>query len=153
MNFIRLLPLLLAQAGTPAPAILGNWTLNVAKSHYGGGAEARKSETMICGLDDDTHCSIVSERANGRTVRMRFRGVTNGSAGTVTGADDLDQVILKHIDANTLDATFLFKGKPVFAYRAVRSADRKTLTFTAVDPKTRSPLKSVIVYEATRGPR
>jgi hypothetical protein len=145
------LALLSAQPGTPAAAILGNWTLNAAKSRYGGGAEQRKSETMVCGMDSDTHCSVISERANGKTVRMRFGGVTNGSPGWVTGADDLDQVILKHVDSNTLDATFLFKGKPAFAYRAVRSVDKKTLTITAVDTKTRAPLKSVVVYDATRG--
>ena len=145
------LTFLAAQPGTPVPAIFGNWKLNVARSRYGGGAEVRKSETMTCGFDNDTHCSIVSERANGKVVQMRFHAVANGVPGVVTGSDSLDQVILKHVNESTLDATFLFDGKPVFAYRAVRAADRKTLTITAVDTKTRAPLKSVVVYDAARG--
>lgn len=153
MQLALLLAFVVTQAGTPAPAIFGNWALNTARSRYGGGAELRKSETMICGMSDVAHCSLTSERANGQTRRMRFRGKTDGTPGEVTGTDSLDQVILRHIDENTTDATFLFKGKAVNAYRAVRSADRKTLIMTAVDPKTRAPLKSVIVYDAARGVR
>jgi hypothetical protein len=153
MNFAFILVLVAAQAGTPAPSIFGNWALNTAKSRFGGGAERRKSETMTCGMSDVTHCSVISERANGRTLRMRFRGKTDGTLGEVTGADSVDQVILKRVDENTTDATFLFEGKAVNAYRAVRSADKKTLTMTAVDPKTRAPLKSLIVYDAARGVR
>jgi hypothetical protein len=46
-----------------------------------------------------------------------------------------------------VDATFTYNGKPVFAYRAVRSNDGRSLTIISVDPVTRAALTSVVVYE------
>ena len=55
---------------------------------------------------------------------------------------------LVRIDDSIAEATFENRGKPVFAYRVVRSDDRRSLTIVAVDPVTRAALSSVVVYDA-----
>jgi hypothetical protein len=60
---------------------------------------------------------------------------------------DADQVSLRRVDDFVADATFTYKGKPVFGYRAIRSDDSRSLTIVAVDPVSRVILNSVIVYD------
>lgn len=47
----------------------------------------------------------------------------------------------------TRNAIFFLRGRPVFAYRAVRSEDGRSLTSVSVDPETKRVLTSVIVYD------
>jgi hypothetical protein len=133
---------------SPGNPLLGRWVLDVGRSHYGGGAEPRKRETFtVRASGDGVSCTIESVRQDGRALIGRFTAAYDGVPRPASGIPDIDQVALRRVDAHVADATFSLRGRPVFAYRAVRSGDGRTLTIVSVDPKTRAVGESVIVYE------
>ncbi len=126
----------------------GNWALNVARTHYGGGAEPRQRETFRCTrTDNGVDCTIESQRADGHNVVGGFSAAYDGTPGPTRGIPDVDHVQLIKVNASIADATFTWRGKSVFAYRAVRSGDARSLTIISVDPVTRTVLNSVVVYD------
>jgi hypothetical protein len=136
-----------ASAQSSGNPLEGRWVLDVGRSHYGGGAEPRRSETMTCRAHGDgVNCTIESVRQDGRKIVGRFDAPYDGTPRPATGIPDIDQVALRRLDAHIADATFSFHGRPVFGYRAVRSKDGRTLTVIAVDPTTRVVHESVVVY-------
>ena len=136
------------QQSTPYP-LIGTWQLNPLRSHYGGGAEPRVRETMVCrGEAVVIACTTESVRPDGRTVTASFMAPDDGTNGPVRGIEEMDSVKLVRVNSARVDATFSLHGRPVFGYRAQRSTDGKLLTITAVDPVTRATRQSVIVYDA-----
>ncbi len=136
-----------AQQPTTDP-LSGRWELNVARTHYGGGAEPRRRESFHCtqtagGVD----CTIQGQRADGRTVVGGFTAAYDGTPGPTRGIPDVDHVQLTRVSASIADATFTQRGRAVFAYRAVRSSGTRSLTIISVDAVTRAVLHSVVVYD------
>ena len=130
-----------------ADPLAGKWTLNLQRSHYGGGAEPRRQETLICQFDRDVlKCTIESVRANGRKLVGTFTAPYDGKRHPAAGIPDVDEVTLQKLDEFIADATFSYKGKPVFGYRAIRSDDGRSLTIVSVEPTTRVVQSSVVVY-------
>ena len=126
----------------------GKWELNVGRTHYGGGAQSRQSESFTCVPNrSGVECAIASVRTGGSRIDGGFVAAYDGTPGPTRGMADVDQVRLIRVNASIADATFTFKGQPVFAYRAVRSADGRSLTIISVDPASRAVLNSVIVYD------
>ena len=137
-----------AAAQKKSDPLIGRWELNLAKSHYGGGAEPRKKETFICQPQGKAiSCVIHSERVDGKHIEGAFTATYDGPPATVTGIPDVDQISLHRVDDSVVAATFRNGGSPVFAYRAERSADGRSLVITSVNPITRRKLKSVVVYD------
>jgi hypothetical protein len=134
--------------GIAEDPLIGHWLLNASRSHYGGGAEPRTSESFICvEHKPGINCSIESTYASGRRVAGGFTAGFDGAAGPTHGISDADSVRLSSVNDSTTDATFSKNGIPAYAYRAVRSQKGRVLTITSVDPATRAPLASVIVYD------
>jgi hypothetical protein len=132
----------------PADPLTGKWELNVARTHYGGGAEPRIRESFVCdAAGAGVRCTIRSVRTDGRTVVGDFTARYDGSPGPTHGISDVDAVRLTKVNESIADATFALGGRPVFAYRAVRSADGRSLTIISVEPTSRAVLNSVVVYE------
>lgn len=133
---------------SPADPLVGRWELNVARTHYGGGAELRTRESFVCApAGAGVACTIESVRADGRTLAGGFTAAYDGPPGPTRGIPEMDHVRLHRVSASIADATFTFQGRPVFAYRAVRSSDGRSLTVIAVDPVSRAVLNSVVVYD------
>lgn len=129
--------------------LVGRWDLNVARSHYGGGAEARRQELFVCeAVNGFLRCTTTSVRIGGRKVVVTFTARDDGTPSPVGGLDDIDEISLTRIDRSIVDATFRLRGQPVFAYRAIRATDGGSLTVVSVDPVSRTVLRSVIVYDA-----
>ena len=134
------------QPGTDPLA--GRWELNVDRSHYGGGADPRQRESFICATTSvGVDCTIESVRSDGRVVVGGFAGTYGGAPAPTRGIPDVDRVRLVRVNASIADATFTLQGRPVFAYRAVRSAHGRSLTIISVDPDSRAVLNSVVVYD------
>ena len=93
------------------------------------------------------HCVIRSVRADGRAVVGEFAVALDGVGGPVSGIDGVDEVQLSQSRDSVLDATFHWQGRPVFAYRALRSEDGRSLMIVSVDPITRVVLTTVVVYD------
>ena len=129
-------------------ALTGRWELNVARSHYGGGAEPRTREVFACTVRGaDVSCTIRSVRQGGQTLVGRFDAAYGGPPGPTRGIPDVDHVKLVRTSDAISDATFTLRGQPVFAYRAVRSTSGRALTIISVSPVTRAVLNSVVVYD------
>ena len=135
----------MAQSADP---LAGRWKLNLARTHYGQGVDRRKEETFVwkSGKHGVT-CTINSVRSDGRRLVGTFSAAYDGKDYATTGVKDIDNVRLQLVNESIVDATFSYKGKPVFAYRAVRSDNGRSLTIISVDPVTRAALTSVVVYE------
>jgi hypothetical protein len=128
--------------------LVGRWALNLDRSHYGGGAERRRQEMFICQLDGALlKCTIESVRADGRKLVGTFTAPYDGKRHPATGIPDVDEVTLLKSDDFIADATFSYKGRPVFGYRSVRSDDGRSLTIVSVEPTTRAVHSSVVVYD------
>jgi hypothetical protein len=144
-----------ARGPIPQPAddpLSGRWILNVERTHYGGGAEVRQRETFDCKRDRTVvECRIESVRAGGRRIVGGFTAAYDGPAGPTRGIPDVDQVRLTKVSASIADATFTYQGRAVFAYRAVRSTNGRSLTIISVAPDSRVVLNSVVVYDQRKG--
>lgn len=131
-----------------ADPMSGKWALNLSRTHYGGGAEPRKKEAFTCELQKVIlRCTITSDRLNGKHIVGTFAAAYDGKPYATTGIPDVDRVSLRRVDDHVADATFYYKGKPVFGYRAIKSDDGRSLTIVAVDPMARTILNSVVVYD------
>lgn len=93
-------------------------------------------------------CTTTSVRADERTVVGAFTARDDGTPSRVQGIEGMDEVILTRINASIADATFKRRGRAVFAYRAVRGLNGRSITIISVDPVTRAALHSVVVYDA-----
>ena len=128
--------------------LTGKWVLNVGRTHYGGGAEPRKQEVFICEADRQLlRCTIRSDRLDGKRVVGTFAAAYDGKSYPATGIPDVDRVSLLRVDDHVADATFTYKSRPVFGYRAIKSDDGRSLTIVAADPIARTVLNSVVVYD------
>ena len=139
---------------TPSPPqsaanpLRGAWRLNVGKTRYGASAERRRQETFVCdGPDEQLRCRIEGTRADGRRLRGEFSAALDGEAGPVRGVADIDQVRLRFVAEGIVDATFSYRGTPLFGYRAYQSEDGKSLTVVSVAPVSRVALTTSVVYD------
>lgn len=146
-TFLFILWMAVAPAARPPVALVGDWELNLGRTHYGPTVERRTRERFTCTQDGDRlECVIRALRAGGRETVGRFSGPLNGAPAPVTGIPDVDQVRLR-VDGGVVEATFSLHGAPVFGYRAYRSDDGRSLAIVTVDPVTRAALQTVVVYD------
>ncbi len=59
---------------------------------------------------------------------LKYDARFDGKRYPVTCADGYDQVLIRKVDARTLEEKFWFKGKPVLTNRMTLGADGKELT-------------------------
>lgn len=132
----------------PTVPLIGDWQLNVGRTHYGPGVDRRRRELMTCtGETDSVRCVIRSVRADGHELTGWFSASLDGRTAPVTGVPDVDEVQLRRPSASLVDATFRSRGRPVFGYRAMRADDGRSLMVVAVDPVTRAAATTVVVYD------
>jgi hypothetical protein len=129
-------------------ALVGDWQLNLARTHYGPGVDRRRSERFSCATQaNQLRCVIRSIRADGRQFTGRFVAPMDGTGALVTGIPDIDEIQLRRPSGAFLDATFLSRGQPAFGYRAFQSQDGRSLMIVSVDPVSRVALTTVVVYD------
>jgi len=146
-TFLFVLWMAAAPVVRPPVALVGDWELNLARTHYGPAVERRIRERFTCTQDGDRlECVIRAVRAGGRQTVGRFTAPLNRAPAPVTGITDLDQVRLR-VDGGVLEATFSLRGAPLFGYRAYRSDDGRSLAIVTVDPVTHAALQTVVVYD------
>jgi hypothetical protein len=131
-----------------AVPLVSEWSLDLARTHYGPGVDRRRSEMFSCAAQgDQIRCEVRSVRADGHEAVGRFTAPLDGTGALVTGISDVDEVRLRRPSDSLLDATFLLRGTPVFGYRALQSSDGRSLMFISVDPVSRVALTTVVVYD------
>jgi len=131
-----------------AVPLVGDWRLNLARTHYGPGVDRRRSELFSCAAQGNRiRCEIRSVRADGHEVVGRFTAPLDGTSAPATGIPGVDEIQLRRPSDSLLDATFLVRGTPIFGYRALQSSDGRSLMFISVDPVTRVALTTIVVYD------
>lgn len=134
-----------AQEAVP---LVGNWQLNIGRTHYGPGVDRRRRERMACSAETaGVHCVIRSVRSDGRELIGQFTAAVDGIAAPVTGIPDVDEVRLRAPHVSLVDAIFFFHNKPVFGYRAFPSEDGQSLIIVSIDPVSGAAATTVVVYD------
>jgi len=117
-----------AQSGDP---VLGTWTLNVAKSKYSLGPAPKIQTRTYTAAANGYKFSAKGVDAEGKATTTEFTAAYDGKFHAVTGNPAVDSIMVKKIDANTVEATQTKGGKPVSKTTRAISKDGKTLTSTA----------------------
>lgn len=127
---------------------IGTWTLNVAKSKYAPGPPPRNLTIKYEAAGRGVRVTTRGEEADGRPIRIEYVANYDGKNWPVTGAPDYDTVVLRVIDASTVEITRKRIGLVVQTVRRVVSKDGNALTTvtTGVDGAGRH-VKEVAVFD------
>ena len=141
-----------ACGGTDAATlpIVGIWEMDTSRTRYLA-AEPRRSEMFRCSAAGDrVRCAIVSERDNGMIYDTRFDAQVDGPRALVKGISDVQEVQLSYRDKPILDATFFDRNRPVYTWRARRSANGDTLLIDRIDVTGEGPRAATTTYRRVR---
>ena len=133
----------LAVAADP-PAVIGSWTLDLAKSKYQPASSAPKSETLSYEMvGDSTKLTARIETAGGQVVEGGGTYKADGKSYPLSGNPDFDALSVRRLNRLEARGTLMQAGKVVGHVSTVTSRDGKTYTMTttlttASGQKTRS---------------
>ena len=140
-------------ATSPADMLAGEWHLNVERSRYGPSAQPRRAERLECAPSPRRmRCRLHSEFVSGAVVEAGFEVDARDGTGPVRGLAELDSVHLAPIAPGVVEATFSRRGRPIVAYRVYGSGNHQSLLFMSIDPTTRRPLTTGVVYDRVARP-
>src|ERR1700736_3438098 len=148
--FTATLLVVLALSVTPAAADQhsGTWKMNPAKSKYSPGPAA-KNITLKVG-SDEKGIKIDSEGTDGdgNPTPVQYEAKLDGKDYPVTGIPYGDMVVVKRIDANTIQTTIKKGDLVVMTVTSKVSADGKTRTstFNGKDAQGHT-VHNVVVYD------
>ena len=132
-----------------ADSQLGSWTLNLAKSNYNPGP-APKSETRVYEPFGKNGVTARFDRvdAEGHKIAISYSANYDGKDYKYLGSLDADTVVLKRVDAYTVEATLKKGGTVVQTSSAVVSKDGKTRTLTTSGKNGKGELfHNVVVFD------
>lgn len=123
-------PAALASAQSSDP-VVGTWVLNVAKSTYSPGPAPRSLTRTYTAAGNGYTFVAKGIDAEGNPISTEFTALYDGKYYPSLGNPIADSIMVKRIDANTVEATQTKAGKVVIRTTRVVSKDGKTLTSTA----------------------
>jgi hypothetical protein len=126
----------------------GTWKMDPAKSKYSPGPAAKSLTLKVA--SDATGVKIDSEGIDGEgnPTHVQYDAQLDGKDYPVTGLPYGDMVVVKRIDANTIQTTIKKGDKVVMTVTSKVSADGKTRTSTFIgkDAQGRA-VHNVVVYD------
>lgn len=132
---------------------VGNWKINLSKSHFKTAPAPKNQTVMIVPQGKDgAKVTVDAVNAKGEKSTIEYAGQYDGKQNprTETGAGAIggQTVALKRIDAYTAERVTYLNGKKLVTEKWEISADGKTRTVTqsGVDPAGKH-VENVIVYE------
>ena len=131
-------------------AFAGAWKINVTKSTFAKGHEA-KDMTLVVAIEGDTAAVTLNGTVgDGQTISFKYTVPTTGGPVNYTeGAPPAGITdALKNIDDRTVEFTSTMNGKQILKQHIVAGADHKTMTIreSGVDEKGQA-FKGVYVYD------
>ncbi len=140
-------PAVAAIAQTPE-AVIGTWVLNVAKSKYDPGPAAKSQTRTYTTAPNGYKFSSDGVNAAGEKAHVEFTAAFDSKYHAMTGSSTSDSIMLKRVDANTVESTQKKGAKEVVHTTRVISKDGKTLTTTAKGTNAEGkPYTNVEVFE------
>lgn len=126
----------------------GTWKMDPAKSKYSPGPAAKSLTLKV--ESDEKGVKIDSEGIDGEgnPTHVQYDAKLDGKDYPVTGLPYGDMVVVKRIDANTIQTTIKKGDKVVMTVTSKVSADGKTRTSTFIgkDAQGRA-VHNVVVYD------
>jgi len=110
--------------------LAGTWTLNVAKSSYGGGTPPKSQTTTLHAMDGGLHEVVERVNADGTMTEWEVAAKYDGKDYAVAGDPVRDTVALTKIDDYTVDIVNKKGGTIVSRMRIVVARDGNTRTNT-----------------------
>jgi hypothetical protein len=131
--------------GVPA---LGTWKLNVAKSKFSPGPAPKSTTVTFSAAGQGVKAVVDGAGPDGGKIHWEYTANFDGKAYPVTGNPDGDMVVMKRVNANTIETAYTLKGKPTVTNTRVLSADGKTLTVTSTGTNAQGQkINNVQVFE------
>ena len=127
---------------------VGTWRLNLAKSKYIPGPAPYEGTLKIEPETNGLKFTIHGTDDEGKPVDFEFSPRFDGKDYRVTGLPEADTVVLKRINANTIEIVTKKNGKLVMTTRSVVAKDGKTRTSTQKGTNARGErVNNTMVYE------
>ena len=117
------------RAQTAVPG-LGAWKLNPAKSKFSPGPAPKSSTVTFTAAGQGFKAVIDSVSPADQKTHWEYTADFDGKPHPVTGNPDGDMVVIKRVNATTVESTYTLKGKQTTVNTRVVSADGKTMTVT-----------------------
>src|SRR5262245_4724076 len=134
-------------AQTPAPG-MGSWTINLAKSKFSPGPAPKSATVTFSAAGDGVKAVVDTVSPTGAKTHWEYTASFDGKPHPVTGNPDGDMVVLKRVNATTVETAYTLKGKPTTVNTRVVSADGKTMTVTTKGMNAQGQkVENVQVYE------
>ena len=114
-----------------ADPFVGTWILNLAKSKYTPGPPPKSATLVISRQGTTVTVTVDAVNAAGVASHWMYAAAPDGKDYPASGNPDVDAVVMKAIDARTVDVVQKKAGKPTLTVRRSVSADGKTLTVTS----------------------
>jgi len=143
-----LVALALSVTVTVADQHSGTWKMNPAKSKYSPGPAAKNLTLKVD--SDEKGVKIDSEGTDGEgnPTHVQYDAKFDGKDYPVTGIPYGDMVVVKRIDANTIQTTIKKGDQVVMTVTAKVSADGKTRTSTFKGKDAQGhAVHNVVVYD------
>ena len=127
---------------------VGTWKLNLAKSKYIPGPAPFENTLKIEPETNGLKFTFHGTDAEGKPVDFEFSPRFDGKDYVVTGLPEADMIVLKRINANTIETVTKKAGKPMMTTRSVVSKDGKTRTSTQPGQNANGQnVKNTLVYD------
>ena len=110
---------------------MGSWTLNVAKSKFSPGPAPKTATVTFSAAGDAVKAVIDTVSTTGAKVHWEYTAACDGKPHPVTGNPDGDMVVVKRVNATTVESAYTLKRKPTTTNARVVSKDGKTMTVTS----------------------
>jgi hypothetical protein len=139
-------------AAFAADSYVGTWKLNVSKSKYNPGPPSKSGElhNETWGADG-VKVTVDTVDGEGAKLHWTYSAKFDGKDYPVTGRPDIDTMMLKRIDASTVEATAKKGGAVVQTVRSTVSADGKTRTSTVKGKNQRGQtVDHTLVYDRVK---
>ena len=145
---VAALLLLLGPVAQASDNNIGTWKLNLAKSKYIPGPAPYEGTLKIEPETNGLKFTLHGLDAEGKPVDFEFSPRFDGKDYRVTGLPEADTIVLKRINANTIETVTKKAGKPVMTTRSVVSKDGKTRTSTPKGTNAKGEsVNNAIVYD------
>jgi hypothetical protein len=108
----------------------GTWTLNVAKSKYDPGPVPKGGTVTFSSKGTTITAAINGVSGTGEKLTWGYTGAIDGKDHPLKGSADGDAIVLRQINANSVETTYKLKGKTTLVNVRTVSADGKTMTVT-----------------------